>query len=252
MDQQESQPRKPCVCPVSTDYFGGHTLMRFKLVFALLMATLLLLVAGCSKQMTTPAAAANKNASGQAAPFADPAKEQTGAQSAPEPLVIPSGTPITVRLQTVVSSATSNPGDQFQAVLDQPIEANGSMLAPQGAAVVGRVINVRHSGRLSHPAFLRIALSSITVDGKSVPIQSSSVTVAGVSHKRRNLAWIGGGAGGGALIGALAGGGQGALIGSLIGAGAGTTTAFATGKKDVGFGPERRLTFRLTRPAMIG
>lgn len=38
-----------------------------------------------------------------------------------------------------------------------------------------------------------------------------------------------------------------ALIGSGIGAVAGTTTAFVTGKKDVGFAAERRLRFRLNR-----
>jgi hypothetical protein len=41
------------------------------------------------------------------------------------------------------------------------------------------------------------------------------------------------------------------LIGSAVGAGAGTTTAYATGKKDVGFGAERRLTFRLTQPVIL-
>jgi len=46
----------------------------------------------------------------------------------------------------------------------------------------------------------------------------------------------------------LAGGGKGALIGSMIGAAGGTGTAYATGKKDVGFSSERRLTFRLTQP----
>jgi len=102
-----------------------------------------------------------------------------------------------------------------------------------------------------HPGYLRIALSSVTVNGKTFPLQSSSVMVAGAPHKRRNLAWIGGGAGGGALIGAIASGGTGALIGSAIGAAGGTTAAFVTGKKDVGFAPERRLTFRLIKPATI-
>jgi hypothetical protein len=58
---------------------------------------------------------------------------------------------------------------------------------------------------------------------------------------------IGGGTGAGALIGGLAGGGKGALIGTAIGAAGGTGTAYATGKKEVSFGEERRLTFRLAQ-----
>jgi hypothetical protein len=219
-----------------------------------LFGIFLVLSIGCGSKVTAPATATNnKDTNGETIPFVHPdaSKDQNSVEN-DVARAIPSGTAITVRLQMAVSSAVSNPGDSFQAVLDQPIEANGTTLAPQGAPVVGRVINVRRSGRLSHPALLRIVLSSIVVNGKAVSIQSSSITVAGVSHKKRNLAWIGGGAGGGALIGALAGGGQGALIGSLIGAGAGTTTAFMTGKKDVGFGPERRLTFRLTKSVNIG
>ena len=44
---------------------------------------------------------------------------------------------------------------------------------------------------------------------------------------------VGGGAGGGALIGGVAGGGKGALIGGLVGAGAGTAGAVFTGNKGV-------------------
>ena len=227
------------------------------------LAALLTSAIGCGKQMVTPANALNKGNDEQAAattksaPFADKNKQsaadnKTDSKSlVPDQIVIPSGTPITVRLQNAVSSATSRPGDEFGATLDQPIVIDGQTIAPEGAQVTGRVVAARPSGRLSHPGYLRIALASVTVNGKAVPVQSSSVMVAGRSHKRRNLAWIGGGAGGGALIGALAGGGSGALIGSAIGAAGGTTTAYVTGKKDVGFGAEHRLTFRLTRPAPI-
>jgi hypothetical protein len=231
-----------------------------KMIPPTLVAAMLIASLGCSKQMSTPAAASlAENSSpetAQTVPFAKTKSvsvpdNNTKASLVPDELLIPTGTPITVRLQNGVSSATSNPGDQFEAVLDQAIVSEGRTLAPEGTRLSGRVINVRRSGRLSHPGYLRIALSSMTINGKAVPVQSSSIMVAGVSHKRRNLGWIGGGAGGGAIIGALAGGSSGALIGSAIGGAAGTTTAFATGKKDVGFGPERRLTFRLTHSVSI-
>ena len=58
---------------------------------------------------------------------------------------------------------------------------------------------------------------------------------------------IGGGAGLGAAIGALAGGGKGALIGAGIGGGAGTGTVLATKGKEIHYSPETRLTFTLAR-----
>ena len=214
---------------------------------------------GCSKKALAPTAGKQSTADANqaqnvqtAAPFAKPDPQPSESKPSPqtvqaEQIVIPSGTAITVRLQSSVSSATSHAGDQFDATLDQPLVVDGKTVAAEGTQVTGRVLAARHSGRLRHPGYLRIALSSLMLNGKAVPVRSSSVSIAGGSHKRRNLAWIGGGTGGGALIGALASGGSGALIGSAIGAAGGTTGAFITGKKDVGFSAERRLTFRLTR-----
>jgi hypothetical protein len=91
----------------------------------------------------------------------------------------------------------------------------------------------------------------MNLNGKEVPLQTSSIFVQGRSHKHRNLALIGGGAGAGALIGGLAGGGRGALIGTAIGAAGGTAGAYATGKKEVGLRSERRLTFRLVQPVTV-
>lgn len=231
-----------------------------KTITAVLAAILMIGMAACSGKpgesaATDANAATTASNDSSALPFSGsktPATESKGLFKHPEePLVVPSGTPVTVRLQNAVSSETASPGDRFEAVLDAPLEVNGKTIAPAGAAVSGRVVAAEKSGRLEHPGMIQLALSSITLNGKAVPVSSSSVIARGASHKKRNLGWIGGGAAGGALIGGLAGGGKGALIGSAVGAGAGTGTAYATGKKDVGFGAERRLTFRLTQPITV-
>jgi hypothetical protein len=231
---------------------------------SLLAVTLLLALAACSSQPgSTQAATPDANSSSttsasnesSALPFSGgntSATEHKGIfRHAEESLTVPSGTPVTVRLQSAVSSETASAGDRFEAVLDAPLVVDGKTVAASGAAVSGKVVEAEKSGHLEHPGMIQIALSSITVNGKAIPISSSSVIARGASHKKRNLGWIGGGAAGGALIGGLAGGGKGALIGSAVGAGAGTGTAYATGKKDVGFGVERRLTFRLTQPITV-
>jgi len=217
------------------------------LSFALIMV-LAVLAVGCSS--VPEHAKAEPSADGSAAlPFSSSNSSTASSHSlVPDELTVPAGTPISVRMQSSVSSASSHEGDVFSAVLDDPLVVQGKTVAPRGAAVKGKVLAARSSGRLHNSGYLRLALVSVEMNGKAVPVHTSSVFASGGEHKKRNLALIGGGAGGGALIGALAGGGKGALIGSAIGAGAGTAGAYATGKKDVSFQSERRLTFRLTQP----
>lgn len=198
-------------------------------------------------------AAFNNNNNAQVPPFSGSnAAAQNGAgEQRDNPsggdarVTIPAGTPITIRLQQRLSSASAIPGERFEAVLEEPIAVQGQVLAPAGAVVRGHVVAAVHSGRLHHPGELGLTLDSLIVNQQSVPLATSNVFARASSHKKRNWAWIGGGSGGGALIGALAAGGKGALIGSGVGAVAGTTTAFVTGKKDVTFGSERQLRFRL-------
>ena len=217
---------------------------------AVLLATII--SSSCARQpnaQSSDQSSAAPSADDQKLPFQHEAEKSgispTGSL-VPMPSNLPAGTPITIRLQSGVSSASSHSGDSFDAVLDEPVIIQGQTVIPRGAAVTGHVMEAKASGHLQDPGYLRITLDKISVEGKAVPLQTSSIFVKGASHEKRNLEMIGGGAGAGALIGGLAGGGKGALIGTAVGAAGGTGVAYGTGKKDVGFGAERRLTFKVT------
>ena len=223
--------------------------MNLRLTVSLLILALVIVATGCGSVPDNVSAAGSTAGDSSSPPFSKAKQEDTFLHKlVPEEITVPAGTAVSVRLQSEISSASNRPGDEFTAVLDEPIVVDGKTVAPRGAAVQGRVVAARSSGRLHNSGYLRLALVSLELNGKSVPVHSSSVFAMGGSHEKRNLALIGGGAGAGALIGAIAGGGKGALIGSAIGAGGGTAGAYATGKKDVSFAPERRLTFRLIQP----
>lgn len=224
---------------------------RFYTVPLLLLA--LLGINGCNRASTQNASTTNSDGQGATSQAANdaaaanlpPAPASSASAPALAPVIIPAGTSITIRLQQPLSSASAVPGERFQAVLEEPLVAGDRVVVPAGTPVEGHVVSARHSGRLHHPGQLGLTLDSLIVNEHTIPLATSQVAARGKSHKKRNWGWIGGGAGGGAAIGALAGGGTGALIGTGVGAAAGTTTAFFTGKKDVTFGSERVLRFRL-------
>ena len=167
------------------------------------------------------------------------------------PVTVPEQTAIHVTLDQGLASDQSRPGDHFEATVSEPIVIDEHTVIPQGARATGLVVDAHPSGRLMGRARLQLALESIDVDGKSYQLRTATSRRIGGNHKKRNWGWIAGGAGGGALIGALAGGGKGALIGGPVGAGAGTAVAFITGKKDIHLGAETPVTFRLVRPVII-
>jgi len=210
---------------------------------------LVVLLVGCKSgtQSTESTGGGGEEASGSKS---SSAKKEAAAE--PVTVTIPAGTAIGIRLGSAINTGTAQNGESFEGTLAEAISVGGTVVASAGSSVQGKITNVVSSGRLKRPAEISLVLTSLTVKGgKAVTITTSTWSMKGKSHAKRNVGMIGGGAGAGALIGGLAGGGKGAAIGAAVGAGAGTAGAAATGKDEIVLAPETALAFKLESAVQV-
>ena len=96
---------------------------------------------------------------------------------------LPAGTLITVRLEDSLSVLRVHAGDPFTASVAGPIILDGDTIIPRGAVVSGRIesaqLSVPRPGLSPDPGYVRIRLSSITVEGKVLALQTSSLFAKG-------------------------------------------------------------------------
>jgi hypothetical protein len=217
--------------------------------------TLAFALSGCQKS-----ADQQSQSSSSSPDAAAPAATNNSAQSAapqpvpppppppPQPLIIPANTVLSVVLDQAVGSKISTPGQAFSATVQAPVEVDGKTAIPKGARASGIVKDAKPAGRFKGGAVLSLTLTSITVRNEDYNVQTTAPTENSTGKGKRTAGMVGGGTGGGALIGGLAGGGKGALIGGLIGAAAGTGGAGLTGNRDITLPAETPLTFKLVEP----
>jgi hypothetical protein len=221
--------------------------MKVKCFLYVLTLALLASTVACSK-------APSETSANSTAPAAT---ENSGSvldkfKPAPPKITIPAGTRLHVALIDGVSSNQNSSGDQFMASLTDPVVINGKTVLAKGTKVRGRVVDAKESGRVKGRASIELRLTDIIRNNsKNVAISTKTFSAVAESTKKRDAAIIGGGAGLGAAIGAIAGGGKGAAVGAAVGGGAGTGTVLATKGKEIHYAPETRLTFTLAQPVEI-
>jgi hypothetical protein len=169
----------------------------------------------------------------------------------PQPIVVPSGTVLTVRVGQALSSKTSQTGQTFLATLAQPVSVGGMRAIPSGATLSGTVVTAKAKGKIKGEGELTLQLTSVTVKGQTYPIQTAVLDNTVKGKGKRTAVTTGGGAAGGALIGGIAGGGKGAGIGALVGAGAGLLGGAMTGNQQIEIPAESALSFRMSAPLTL-
>jgi hypothetical protein len=167
-------------------------------------------------------------------------------------LTVESGTPIAVEIREAISTRYSRPGDTFRARLAGDLLAdNGRVAIRDGAAVTGRVVEVRKNQRIGGRASLVVSLDSIELpDGSSAPLEAAWST-RGKSQTPKDAATIGGATVGGAILGRILDKGDGDVIGGLIGAAAGTAVAHQKVGQPIVLGEGAILRMHLRAPIAV-
>lgn len=149
---------------------------------------------------------------------------------------VDTGTIMRVRMNQTISSKTAKIGNTFTVTVTEPVYSNnGVVVIPTGSTLTGRVNSVKMAAKGGKPGeidagFISVKLPngiSRTINGSLTDLDAGKSAsdnegaVSGDKMKHRKIIFIGGGAAGGALLGAIVGGGKSTAIGAIAGAGAG-------------------------------
>jgi len=161
---------------------------------------------------------ASDDAARPAVPSAGKPANSAPFRAASRSRILPAGTLITVRLEDSLSILRVHAGDAFAASVAGPIVLDGDTVLERDTPVSGRIESAQPSmprpGLSPDPGYVRLTLNSVTVDGRALALQTSSLFAKG----------------------------------SLQSSGSSAGAVSATQSSDLRLLQGRRLTFRLTAP----
>ena len=177
---------------------------------------------------------------------------------------LPEGTVFRVSMLQDIEAYGTTPNTPFSARVTQDITRNGKVIVPAGSELHGRVVYATAANRLHGGSTLHLRADEFVlpdgtryhVHAQVIDTQGSDTNAKGEGNivpsaeVKRNLAVLGAGAGGGAIVGAAIGGGVGAIVGSAIGAGA-ATTHWLLVQRSANLPASSILIFSLTDPMLL-
>lgn len=212
-------------------------------------------------QPAASAAASHVSVVPNGGPINRSAAVQSRAQSAPArayqrpalPLItIAAQTPLYVRMLQTVDSHHTKPGTGFRGVLIRDIVMNNGIIAiPRGAYVEGTVIDARPPGHLKGSPKLALQLSNVNVGRSSYVLSSYVWAHQGPGKGGQTASAVAGGAGFGAITGAIVGGGPVALLGAAIGGLGGAGLSALSSGAHLVVPAESIVTFHLNAPLTV-
>ena len=178
--------------------------------------------------------------------------------------VVPEGTYLLLEMETRLSSRESRQSDRFQARLASPVvDARGRTLIPEAAYVVGHVSAVRPAKWRRRSGIISVEFDYLYMpSGQEIPIRGyltsadaedrhridEEGTIRGGAPRKRDIVFIGGGAGAGAAIGMIAGG---TLAGAGIGAAVGLTATLLMKGQEAVVEEGQRIALGLTEDLRV-
>lgn len=151
---------------------------------------------------------------------------QTKKKTGPPKYTLAANTVMRLRLNDPLTSKKAQVGDQFRSTVVDPVYAKGFQVIPAGSIVIGHVTHVQRAKRKSNGGSLNVTFTSVQLPNhKKYALSGSLATsdsadnegeVKGKSSKKRNAAFIAGGA----VVGGLINGAAGLGIGAGVGVGA--------------------------------
>lgn len=209
----------------------------------LTLATLALLWAAC---------VAEQSGAQQAEIDSSPGFFEALLDAEPEPIQVPAGTTVSVRLLDALSSHDTSPGAGFSAEVIQEVSIDGRVAIPTGSIVRGRVTEAHPAKKIGGRAILSIAFDELEIPDAETVALAASLTQAGKSQVARDAAIISGSTIGGAILGEAIDEGDGTTVGAIAGAIGGTIGALKTRGKPVVLPEGTTLHIALERPLTIG